>query len=190
MKTTKFFLIATFYLFISCCYSQEHLMFKNIPLNGNIDIFASELIKEGFEIKEKNENAILMSGTYVNRLCDIIVFATKKTKSVWRVNIYLPKDTIWNSIKNDYFELKKQFITKYGKGKSYEFFSKPYKEGDGYEMLAVLLENCHYATYWKTQRGMISLNISTFKKISIKYEDNTNSALDEKETSEEISKEI
>ena len=190
MKTTKFFLIATFCLFILCGYSQEHIAFKTVPLNGDINNFAKELVKQGFTIKETKGNVITMSGSYINRQCEVIVFASKKTNIVWKVAIYLPEETNWYSIKNDFLRLKEQFITKYGNGKSYEFFSNPYSEGDGYEMQAVKLGKCHYTTFWETQGGTIGLSISKYEQISVSYEDTINSALDDKEKSEVINNDI
>lgn len=190
MKTTKFFLIATFCLFVLCGYSQEHLTFKNVPLNGDINNFAKELVKQGFTIKETKGNVIIMSGSYVNRECEVLVLATKKTNIVWKVAIYLPEETIWSSIKYDYLKLKEQFITKYGTGKSYEYFSNPYYEGDGYEMQAVKLEKCNYITFWEKPEGSISLKISKYEQIAVSYEDTINSALDDKEKAETISNDI
>ena len=190
MKTTKFFLIATFCLFVLYGYSQEHLTFKNVPLNGDINNFAKELVKQGFTIKETKGNIITMSGSYVNRQCEVLMIATEKTNIVWKVAIYLPKETNWYSIKTDFLNLKEQFIAKYGDGKSYEFFSKPYYEGDGYEMQAVINKKCIYAIYWKKTEGTILLNISQYEKISVSYEDSINSALNDKEKSEIISIDI
>jgi hypothetical protein len=190
MKTTKFFLIATFCLFVLYGYSQEHLTFKNVPLNGNINNFAKELVKQGFTVKETKGNVITMSGSYINRQCEVLIFASKKANIVWKVAIYLPEETNWYSIKNDYLKLKEQFITKYGIGKSYEFFSDPYYEGDGYEMQAVKLEKCNYIIYWEKPEGNVTLSISKYRQIKVSYEDSINSALDDKEKSEIISNDI
>lgn len=190
MKTIKLFLIAVLCFFTFSGYSQEHLTFKNIPLNGDVNSFAKELVKQGFGIEETKGNIITLSGSYISRDCEVIICGTKKTNIIWKVNIYLPKETNWYSIKSDFLKLKEQFIAKYGNGKSFEFFSNPYDEGDGYEMQAVRLEKCRYTTFWETQGGSISLKISKFEQISVSYEDSINSALDDKERAEAVSNDI
>ncbi len=190
MKTTKLFVIAVLCFFTLSGFSQEHLTFKNIPINGDVNIFAKELVKQGFTIKETKGNVITLSGSYISRDCEVLILGTKGTNIIWKVIIFLPKETNWYSIKSDFLKLKEQFIVKYNTGKSYEFFSSPYDEGDGYEMQAVRLEKCTYSTFWDTQGGSITLKISKYEQISVSYEDSINSAIDDKERAEAVSNDI
>ncbi len=171
-------------------YAQEHLMFKDIALNGDIKSFANELVKQGFVIVEPKATIIALSGNFVNRKCEVFVCSTKKSNNVWKVAVYLPKEFNWQSIKKDYQSLKEQFIKKYGNGKAQEYFTLPYFEGDEYEMQAINLEKCHYQIYWQTKEGSISLTISKYGQIMISYEDAINTLLDDKEKAEEIKKDI
>ncbi|MBP9018142.1 MAG: hypothetical protein BWZ11_00822 [Bacteroidetes bacterium ADurb.BinA395] len=190
MKSLKLLLIILFSVSTFSLYSQEHITFKGIPLKGTINSFAQELVKKGCTIKESKGNLIILKGEFVNETCEIILVGSKKTNTIWKVVAYLPEQTSWYSIKSDYNILKKQFQQKYGDGESYEFFSDPYYEGDGYEMQALRLEKCTYATYFKTETGTISLEISKFQQISISYEDKINVELKRKESDEIINDEI
>ena len=166
MKSIKNLLLISFCVFSSIVFSQEHIKFKGIPLNGNVNSFSQELVKIGFKIVESKGNVITMKGEFINKECEIIVVGSKKTNVVWKVVAYLPEEESWSRIKSDYFEVKRQFQQKYGDGKSYEFFSKPYYEGDGYEMQALSLEKCTYSTFFDTDLGTIVVDISKYKQIS------------------------
>lgn len=190
MKTIKNLLLISFCVFSSVVFSQEHIKFKGIPLNGNVNSFAQELVKIGFKIVESKGNIITMKGEFINKECEILVVGSKKTNLVWKVIAYLPKEISWSSIKSDYFEVKKQFQQKYGDGESYEFFSKPYYEGDGYEMQALGVDKCTYATYFTTELGTIAVDISKYEQISIGYEDKVNLEIKKAEAESIINNDI
>lgn len=188
MKTKL--LTVIFCLFVSVVFSQEHLKFKGIPINGNISAFTSELVKLGFKLEGTDQTINTFSGDFVNNKCTIFIVASKKSKVVWKVKAFLPKDENWYSLKQKYYNLKKEYTEKYGIGESYEYFSKPYYEGDSYEMQALELEKCTYSTYFETANGTICVEISKFKQIAISYEDKINSDLDELEKKASISNDI
>lgn len=187
MKTQRIIYLLFLLLLINVSsYSQEHLKFKNIPIDGNIDDFASELIKQGFSKSEEEsiKNIIILNGEFINKKnCEIYIIGTKKSYLTWRINIILPKEISWISLKESYFEIKKQYQSKYGSGESFEYFSEPYFEGDGYELQALRKEKCTYSSYWKLESGIISLKISTSdsNSISIAYQDTQNSDIMRKE---------
>ena len=73
---------------------------------------------------------------------------------------------------------------KYGEPEStYNFFSSPYKEGDGDEMTAVAVDKCSYSAFWTKTSGLW-ISISKFKQVVISYENITNSNLHTKEKNE------
>lgn len=190
MKSLKLSLIISFSLFSFFIYSQEHITFKGVPINGTVNSFAQELVKKGCKIKESKGNIITLEGEFVNNTCEIIAVGSHKTNTAWKAIAYLPEETNWYSIKNDYNNLKKIFQQKYGDGTSYEFFSKPYYEGDGYEMQALTLKKCTYSTYFEIETGIIVLEISKYKQISIGYEDKINVEINRKEANDIINDEI
>lgn len=152
-----------------------HLSFKNIPINGTLNEFVEKLKNDDFILSEINDNIATMKGTFVNKSCELYIVSSPKTNIVWKVIVYLPKDENWYSLKIDYKNYKDQFIKKYGKqDKSYEFFSKPYYEGDGYEIQALNKEKCTYISFWEMSEGSIFVSISKYSQISFTYEDAIN----------------
>lgn len=110
------------------------------------------------------------------------ILASPKTKTVWKIAVFFPKETAWYSIKSAYNKYKDQYTTKYGNpSKSYNFFSNPYYEGDGYETSAIRNGKCHYASFWDIANGNIVVSISTYMQVEIEYEDKINSDINDKE---------
>ncbi len=190
MKSLKSILIITFCLFVFSGYSQEHLRFKNVPMDGTVINFTKELIKQGFIVKKENKNLHVLTGNFIGRPCEVRLVATKKTAAIWKVVVLLPTVKDWAPLKIDYMSLKNAFVDKYGDGKSYEFFAKPYVEGESDEMEALSFGRCHYITYWEKPEGTVALQITTEGRITITYEDALNRTLYDKENSQVISNDI
>lgn len=190
MKPTNFVLILTFCLCTLAGYGQEHLRFKNVPMDGTVINFTKELIKEGFIVQKEKKNLNVLIGNFISRPCEVRLVGTHKTATIWKVVVYLPKVKEWSPLKIDYVNLKQAFVDKYGAGKSYEFFSQPYVDGDGGELQALASERCHYITYWEKPEGTIALQITTEGRITITYEDALNRTLYDKENSQVISNDI
>ncbi len=169
----------------------KHLSFRDIPIDGNITNFVNKLKNSGFSLIKLNGNSATMTGKFTGKDCEIFVTASTKTNTVYKVSVYLPKETSWYSAKSTYQSYKEQYQQKYGvPTNSYEFFSTPYYEGDGYELQAVRLEKCTYFTYWELELGNIAVEISEFEQIKLSYEDKLNINIARKEKEENVQNEI
>lgn len=158
-------------------FAQEHLDFRGVPIDGHIDNFVSKMEGLGYTLDNKSDKSAKMSGQFTGRNVELWIFYTRKTHTVWKVVMYFDESS-WSSLKSDYFEYKKLYTQKYGKpSSSYEFFSKPYYEGDGYELQALKKEKCHYLSIYKLETGSISIQISEFEQLKLAYEDGINADL-------------
>ena len=175
---------------LSISAQNQHLQFKNIPIDGNINEFVEQLKNEGFVLNKLEDTSAILEGNFANEACEIFVTASPKTKTVWKVTAYLPKTKTWSSIKSEYKTFKANCTVKYGTPRSFEYFKDPYYEGDGYEMQAVRLEKCTYNSYWTIPEGYIKVAISKFEQVSLSYEDKQNSEKDDGERSESIMNDI
>lgn len=162
--------------------NQQHMEFKGIPIDGNINSFVSKLVQKGF-VKEKSvDNAVILKGTFTGKKATIYVLGTPTSKTVWKVAVYLDKSDSWYKLKSDYKEYVELFTQKYGQpSDNFEFFSKPYYEGDGYELQALRLDKCTYMTAYRTPQGIVDVNIASTCKVCIVYEDGINVALKSQE---------
>lgn len=102
------------------------------------------------------------------------VVAAPKTRTVFKVIVYFPIRSDWNTLKKEYFEKKKMYSIKYLLIEDFEFFSPPYEDGDGYELRALKKEKCDYISFYETHGGHIDVSIGNNAQILISYEDDEN----------------
>ena len=181
MKKGIMILLLTFLTIIS--FSQE---FIGIKVDGNINDVVEKFKGKGLKVTNRSStpNVISMEGIVGNRNLELNIVCTPTTKIVWKFAVYLHKQTLWTSLKSEYEEYLDLLTKKYGEPEQkYNFFSSPYKEGDGYEMTAVAVEKCTYSAFWPENLGLY-IGISQWKQVKITYENITNSALSKKEQDE------
>lgn len=165
-------------------YSGTAMQFMGLPLRGNINSFAQQLVNQkGCRIVSRNteSNSISMRGTYTGKDCEIYVFGTPGTQQVWKVVVYLPELSTWSAIKREYLNYKAQFDNKYTQTSSYDFFADPYDEGDGREVEGVKAEKCYYSAFYTAPGGNIMVKISKYMQVQIAYEDSENLELRDRE---------
>ena len=171
-KILSLIIVALMPLFV---FSQEHMDFRGVPLDGDLNSFIGKMKELGYTLNKLDGDVAIMKGKFTGEDVDLYISATPKTKTVCKVNLYFSEKSSWNSLKSQYEEYKELFSKKYGENKkSYEFFSKPYYEGDGYELQAVRKEKCTYSTFYDTPRGYIAVQISKFECLLVGYEDKIN----------------
>jgi hypothetical protein len=178
---------------ISICVSaQEHLTFKGIPIEGNLTTFVEKLKANGFKLTEMDGDGAIMEGYFSGDTRTILIYASKISKKVYQVIAILEKSNSWSTLKSTYDEFKSSLTTKYGNGVSYEYFSSPYEAGDGYEMSALRLDKCTYATSFNILCGKIRLMISSVGggSVVVAYTDKVNEELSEKEEKSLISSDL
>ena len=162
--------------------SPEHLEFKGIPITGSLDSFIDKLEAQGYKQSERIDNAVVMEGSFTGKDVTLFIFGSKKTKNVWKVQVRFEKSTTWSSLKSDYNYYKSAFEKKYGKpDASYEFFSRPYYEGDGFELQAVRVEKCTFFTSFKATGGVIYISMDKSERLVINYEDSDGTEIQRKE---------
>lgn len=154
----------------------DHLLFRDIEINGTISSVCSELERLGYSapIFLEGGSAVVKGDFAGVPNCEILIIKSRYADFVWKIVVLMPENNNWYSLKGEYERFKKMFTLKYGKPKSYEFFSDPYEEGDGYEHTALSVGKCTYVSYYNMALGVISLNISENGAINIGYEDKAN----------------
>lgn len=162
-----------FFLFIALSpilHAQNKLQFKGIPIEGSVKTFISKLQAQGAKLENTEDDLYFFSDSFAGvSNCTIVVSHYKD--SIVGLNVYLPKKTSWVDLKIDFVKFEESYTKKYGKpSDSFKFFNYPYYEGNGYEMSAVSMGECHYETFWDVENGWISLEISKSKCIAIQYD--------------------
>lgn len=117
MKAQRIFLPVLILLF-SGCSAKKHMEFNNIQINGNLDKFVNELIVTGFSVPQLvKENQIRLNGVFFEEDCEINVYGTSKSQTVYKVVVNLPGE-IHDSIEHRFEKLKELFSSKFGPGTS------------------------------------------------------------------------
>lgn len=188
MKNKLLIMLSLVIALSSFAQNSQHLEFKGIPLDGKLSDFVTQLEKEGFTFKEYARDYVaIMEGVFAGDYATIYILATPKSKTVWKAAVNYSEKESWTSLKSDYWDMIELYTKKYGKPENhYEFFSKPYYEGDGFELLALKKEKCHYISFYKLPLGTAVVEISQYGYIQIGYEDSINYQLKKQEEESEV----
>lgn len=194
----SFLLFAALLLIVEFCYSEGHMTFKGIEINGSIQDFNHELAKQGYVENETNSEgtAVLLIGKFAGfDNCSIAVFATPIEKQVYAVYVALPEQDSWYTLKSRYNELKASLTNKYGNPDTdIHTFISPYYEGDGYELQALRMNKCTYASYYMTSLGRVIVSITEAGygkgNIAIVYQDEVNHKLKENAIQDEMNNDL
>lgn len=149
--------------------SQEVMGIKVDGLRTDV---VNKFKAKGFKVTgTPSEKAVTMEGVVNGNKYEVVVVNTPTTKKVWKIALYLSKQTDWYDIKATYEKYYNMLVEKYGQPNSfYTGFSSPYYEGDGYEMSAVGLGKCNYTAFW----DFVYIEISEFKQVYLSYENAVN----------------
>ncbi len=179
-------------LISTCILSQEkHLEFRGIPLDGSLSSFEEKMDSIGYDIILIQDHAVVMEGEFIGKKANLFIFSSPITDNVWKVVVSFGKEISWSSLKYEYRKIKDLYTQKYGKSShSFEFFTNPYYEGDGYELQALRNEKCTYVAYFELVEGTIAVRMNSEGSIGIVYEDGINVDKAKKERENNIMNEI
>ena len=164
--------------------SHKYLEFKNTPISGTLTEMVKKMQTLGYKLEEAAEYVAIMEGSFANENCEIVLYASPKTKTMHSIIVNFGEQTSWYSLKAKYKKLKEQLTSKYNHTpKSTEYFADPYYEGDGYEMQALRNEKCFYFSTFNFDNGKIGVYI-VGNKVQLLYQDSNGNSLNEKEENE------
>lgn len=147
--------------------------FMGVKVDGSMNNIIQKLSAKGFSVHKKNvdQNNLIMKGNVGSEKVEIYAFFTPISKVCWKLKVFLPEQTTWYKLKSQYESMLENLTEKYGEPtNTYNFFSSPYYEGDGYEMSAVALEKVTYSAFWKE----VYIEITKFKQVAVNYENEVN----------------
>ena len=172
--------IVLFFLSLAS-YSQK---FDGVSISGDLPTAISSYRAKGYTLVKLIDRGAIMRGAINSKDIELYLFTTPKSKKVFKAVVYFDKQTNWYTIKAEYERYFDVLEGIYGQADSqYDFFTKPYFEGDGYEMSALGLEKVTFAAYWLNKANTtVSIEISKFSQVSITYENDLLMAQSKKES--------
>jgi len=124
----------------STAFAADHYSFMGVPMDGRISQFCNKLVSQkGLKIVERDDErgVYTLSGRFAGYTnCEFYVFDNDNTKQVYQVDVYLPEQSTWNSIKTQYNKI----VRDYRSNAAYTFksstsdFESPYRDGGGDEV--------------------------------------------------------
>jgi hypothetical protein len=147
-----------------------------IKVGGTREEVIYKFRAKGFTVVKNraDENTVIMAGKAGSMPIELYASFTPISGKCWALTVYLPEQTSWYSLKNQYEEYLEIMTSKYGRpNSSYSSFITPYYEGDGYELSALKLEKCIYSAFWNT----CYIQMSKYLQVKIQYENTINSGL-------------
>lgn len=164
-------------------FDEGHLSFKGLPLSGSLDDYVSNLVSQGYVLKQSQSSGALLKGSFASESdCTIVVLTTKRTHQVYCVAVSFEKKTTWSSLKSQYRDYQSMLSAKYGEpSKKIERFYNPYYEGDGYELQALRLDKCSYTSFFDVSNGSVMLSMSNDGSLVLYYSDKEGNELNDRE---------
>lgn len=162
--------------------------FNGIQLGKSLQQTELELKQKGFTFSNEITPTIrTYNGKIGETPTKVSIVLTPTSKIVWKIQVEVDQSYSWYSSKSSFSKYRDILIEKYGTPKDeYTFFSKPYYEGDGYEMSAIRNDKCVYFNSWENEEGYIVLELRSYKYdvvvTTISYENKKASNIKQEET--------
>lgn len=176
MKKYLFSLI--FVCFAFCALTQEHLMFKGIPIEGSMTTFCQKLKSKGFTAIGRENNINMFIGDFTGRQASVGVAATDEGKNVHSVVVLFDQSGEWNNLVNTYDYYKELYTRKYGSPAAFREYNPSHSDSNVMLMHELSQGTVNYASVWNVIGGTIELSIEkvdyTDGMVVIKYRDAQN----------------
>lgn len=143
--------------------SNEHLMFKGIPIDGTLNSFVAKLKQKGFTHITTSDGVAMLSGDFAAyKDCTVGAVSLKNKDLVCKVAVIFPSCDTWSALENNYLSLKQMLTKKYGEPsdcvETFQSYSQP--KDDGQKMYELKFDRCKYYTIFETEKGNIELQLA------------------------------
>ena len=159
--------------------AQEHLKFKNVPLDGPKKTFIKEIQKNDFRLIEDTDAGASLRGKLAGRGANAFVMANSED-NVCRVAATFDSPDNWSALKMDFYTILRSLSFKYGEPEDLtQEFQLPFSDGDGRELEALRRGRGRWYARFESEEGTIHLMINNNPMtqepgIMLLYEDGIN----------------
>lgn len=162
MKNIIFIL---FLLFTSITANAQQAIFADLKWGSTRTEVTKQLPSKGFpSIKTDEDGDLQFEGMLLGQKTIGFAIFTKQGLQKVQLTMLTPD----HKVISIYRDLKKTLINKYGTpSNTYEYFKKPYYEGDGYEEQALRLGKARFSAFWNKD---MYIEITEKLNIRITYE--------------------
>ena len=159
--------------------AQEHLKFKNIPIDGPEKAFVEALCQNEFHLVNDGDFGAALRGRFTGKTVDVFVMPNSEG-NVCRVAVNYASPDNWTNLRMDFFTLVRSLSFKYGEAQELvQEFQLPFSDGDGRELEALRRGRAHWYARFASEEGTIHLVITNNPMtqqpaINLFYEDGIN----------------
>lgn len=142
--------------------ASDHMTFKGIPMSGSLTEFAQKLSQKGFTLVQTNDVSAVLTGDFAGfKDCQIVLIATKETKTIYTIGVLLPSSTSWSLLETNYNALKAMLTQKYGSPKNVveKFQGISNGESNDVKMYYLKTDQCTYSSTFETSNGKITISL-------------------------------
>ena len=155
--------------------TSTHLKFKDVPLDGPLNLFVSRLERKGFKDAQKRgvitklmesdsqQGSAVLRGDFAGfKDCTLYVSTLSGKDLVARITVAFAVHDQWDALHNDYANLKSMLTEKYGKPDAVtERFQRDWPGGldDQMRMIMVGQDAYKYSCRFDVPEGSITLRI-------------------------------
>lgn len=143
--------------------TNEHMLFKGIPINGTLESFIEKMQEKDFTLINKNNSSAMMEGTFAGyNDCKIFINPSIITKQITNILVIFPPNRTWTFTNYTYEHLKQMLTKKYGEPSlcNEKFLTNTQPTNDEEKFKALTKQKCFYTTFFNTELGFINLEIS------------------------------
>lgn len=136
-----------------------HILFKQVPVDGSLEEFTSNLRAVGMSFLGIRDDEALMEGRFAG-VDGAKVRAFASGGVTWKVVADLPAFENWTSVKKQYLFFKRSLASKYVvEPKSVERFPAYCPEGSAREHVAFREETATYTSEFSVPNGTVTLSV-------------------------------
>ena len=168
---------------------NSHLLFKGIPIDGEISSFVAKLQQKGYVVTDRSTpDKIMLTGKFSGKNVSVKVEAAQTSHTAYCVHVFFPVCEKWVDLELFYKNLTSSYINKYGEPlDSKHEFLPPYDDPSStLQMMAVEEGKCNYLSTFRAEHGIIMVEILNLKCVRAVYIDAMNFQLYEKEQQDDI----
>ncbi len=176
-----FVLILLVTSFLSQAQLTSHLMFKGVPIDGQLSDFVDKMKAAGFVLIRMENRTAMLKGDFAGYKDCVVEVATLKDKDlVNNITVVFPGVDSWPMLSSNYFSLKNMLTEKYGRPTENieQFQTSLAPKNDGEKLNTVRFNQIKFVATYQTDKGRIELSMvqrNMSPRVILYYSDKINS---------------
>lgn len=147
---------------------DEGLVFKGVPIGGELSSFISKLKSKDFTLIEKDGSKALLTGKFTGQNVKLLVMSTDSDKMVYGLGAIFDEVDTWQTILSQYENYKDLYTEKYGEPEQCieTYGNSVYSANSQINHIGLESGEIVYKSVFMTEKGSIIINIANGQSYS------------------------